>query len=58
MRLALLFVLAYAGTSHKEWKLVAMCSHADYFRCADWEARAIAKYPSALQVRAYIEVER
>ncbi len=48
------FVLAYAGTSWKEWKLVSMCSHEEFLKVRNWEERACAMYPSALLVKVYI----
>lgn len=47
------FVLAYAGTSWKEWKVVAMCSHEEFLKVNDWERRARNLYPSAMLVKVY-----
>jgi len=47
------FVLAYAGTSWKEWKVVSMCSHEEFLKVANWEERARAMYPSAMLVKVY-----
>ncbi|MDD8013342.1 MAG: hypothetical protein PHX05_07685 [Acidobacteriota bacterium] len=47
------FVLAYAGTAWKEWKIVAMCSHEEFLEVNDWERRARDLYPSALLVKVY-----
>jgi hypothetical protein len=48
------FVLAYAGTSYKEWKMVAMCSMEEYRKVADWEAAAKREYPSATIIRVFM----
>ena len=48
------FVLAYAGTSYKEWKMVAMCSKEEYWKVADWEAAAKREYPSATIIRVFM----
>ena len=48
------FVLAYAGTSYKEWKMVAMCSKEEYWKVSDWEAAAKREYPSATIIRVFI----
>lgn len=48
------FVLAYAGTSYKEWKMVAMCSKGEYWKVEDWEAAAKREYPSATIIRVFM----
>ena len=47
------FVLAYAGTSCKEWKVVSMCSYEEFLKVANWDERARAVYPSAMLVKVY-----
>jgi len=47
-------VLAYAGTSHKEWKIVTMCSIVEYWKVADWEAAVKRRYASATLIRIYM----
>ena len=48
------FVLAYAGTSYKEWKIVAMCSREEFAKVEDWEAAAKKEFPSATLIRVFI----
>ena len=48
------FILAYAGKSFKNWKLVAMCSKEEYRQMDDWEAEAQRKFPSATMLRVYM----
>jgi hypothetical protein len=48
------FVLAYAGTSYKEWKMVRMCSRLEYWKVEDWESTAKQKYPSATIIRVFM----
>jgi len=49
-------ILAFCGTSVKEWKLIAMCSLAEYRKVEPitWEKRATDRYPSALAVKVYV----
>ena len=48
------FVLAYAGTSYKEWKIVAMCSREEFAKVEDWEAAAKKEFPSATLMRVSV----
>ena len=48
------FVLAYAGTSYKEWKMVSMCSKEEYWKVKDWTETVKSKYPSATLIRVFI----
>ena len=50
------FILAYAGTSFKEWKLVDMLSYADFLKkdSVTWDEIARKKFPSAMLVKIYI----
>lgn len=50
------FILAYAGTSFKEWKVVDMLSYEDFLKrdATDWDNIARKKFPSAMLVKIYI----
>lgn len=48
------FVLAYAGTSRMEWKLVEMYCRNHSRAHEDWEAVAREHYPSAKMVRVFM----
>lgn len=50
------FILAYAGTSYKEWKLFGMVSRLDYFSKdgSRWEADVMQKFPSATLIKVFI----
>jgi len=48
------FIVAYAGTSFKEWKFVHMCSRLDFFKISDVEAFVRGQFPSAQLVRVFI----
>lgn len=48
------FVLAYAGTSCKEWKMVAMVSREEYLKESDWEAASKRVYPSVTIIRVFM----
>ena len=46
------FLIAYAGTGYKEWKLVSMMTEEKFLKC-DPEALARSTYPSAMIVKVY-----
>lgn len=50
------FILAYAGTSFKEWKIVNMLSYEDFLKrdAEEWDKIAWKKFPSAMLIKIYI----
>ena len=47
------FILAWAGTSYCEWKMVEMCSEEEYQKVDDWPGVAKRKFPSAKTIRVF-----
>lgn len=49
------FILAYAGTSYKEWKLVAMMLAEDFLKLGPEQIEQMARtsYPSAQAYKVY-----